>query len=516
MKKFSKPIFVKFVPLVESFFIIYKLLCDQDYLNAIHPPATEEPVTTSGVKLKTISSYQDDFDNQSAMETISIYTNMSEMEVEKQNDDKLQKKNASESTIRDIYKAVTHSNKNILNYFMNSTPKLANSPLNIIIRLSPGIVHFDLKRKYFLQFLSQLKSSYALRVDVQRENVFQDSYMQLLSKSSTQMRGKLHVKFSGEEGEDAGGVQREWYQTLSHEIFNPNYALFIPASHGYAYQPSVLSGVNIDHLNYFRFVGKIVGKALFDGSLLDVHFTRSFYKHMTGANLHYSDFEDYDPDYYRTLKWIIENDVNDLDMDFTSQQEIFGKNKLVELKPNGKNLTVDNENKQEYIRLITELKMTEEIKDQIGAFLDGLHCVIPFEILKIFDPKELELLISGLPEIDLMNLQENTEYVNYSKDSPTIRYFWEVLNSFDEQTKAGFLQFVTGTSKVPLEGFGSLKGIGGNVQKFNIHKAYDTLKLPTSHTCMNQLDLPEYLTKKELEEKLRKAIMYGKEGFGFV
>lgn len=330
------------------------------------------------------------------------------------------------------------------------------------------------------------------------------------------MRGKLHIRFQDEEGEDAGGVQREWFNSLSHEIFNPDYALFIPASHGYAYQPSAFSHVNTEHLSYFKFVGKIVGKALFDGQLLDVHFTRSFYKHMTGTPLNYLDFEDYDPDYFRTLKWILENDVDDLDMDFSYQQDIFGKKEIKELKPNGRNIAVTNENKAEYIRLICEVKMTEEIRPQIQAFLEGLHSVIPHELMKIFDPKELELMISGLPEIDLADLRENTEYVNYTKDSLIIRNFWEVLQEFDENLKAGFLQFVTGTSKVPFEGFQYLKGIGGAVQKFNIHKAYDTHKLPTSHTCMNQLDLPDYQTKEELEEKLKKAILYGREGFGFV
>ena len=73
------------------------------------------------------------------------------------------------------------------------------------------------------------------------------------------------------------------------------------------------------------------------------------------------------------------------------------------------------------------------------------------------------------------------------------------MNDFDESQRAGFLQYVTGTSKVPLEGFAELKGMGGGVQKFQIHKAYDTAKLPTSHTCMNQLDLPSYQTYEELK-----------------
>lgn len=103
----------------------------------------------------------------------------------------------------------------------------------------------------------------------------------------------------------------------------------------------------------------------------------------------------------------------------------------------------------------------------------------------MFTAEELELMISGLPEIDIDDLQKNTLYTNYTKDDLVIQNFWKVLRSLNKNQKAGFLQYVTGTSKVPLDGFSTLKGIGGAIQKFNIHKAFDTKKLPTSHTCMN-------------------------------
>lgn len=74
------------------------------------------------------------------------------------------------------------------------------------------------------------------------------------------------------------------------EIFNPNYALFVPASHGYAYTPSPNSYINPDCNKYFNFVGRVIGKALLDNQLLDVHFTKSFYKHILGKSLTYLDF----------------------------------------------------------------------------------------------------------------------------------------------------------------------------------------------------------------------------------
>ncbi|KAJ8541277.1 hypothetical protein K7X08_002093 [Anisodus acutangulus] len=113
------------------------------------------------------------------------------------------------------------------------------------------------------------------------------------------------------------------------------------------------------------------------------------------------------------------------------------------------------------------------------------------------------------------DLRANTEYSGYSPASPVIQWFWEVIQAFSKEDKARLLQFVTGTSKVPLEGFSALQGISGS-QKFQIHKAYGSPDhLPSAHTCFNQLDLPEYPSKEHLEERLLLAIHEANEGFGF-
>ena len=162
------------------------------------------------------------------------------------------------------------------------------------------------------------------------------------------------------------------------------------------------------------------------------------------------------------------------------------------------------------------MKMTKNIQAQIDAFKSGFHELVPAELVSIFDSKELELLISGLPTVDLEDLQANTEYHNYNENSQVIVWMWEVLNEFSREERAEFIQFVTGSRKVPIDGFKALPGIGG-FQKFQIHKCFaSTDRLPTAHTCMNQLDLPDYTTKEYLRNRLKIAISEGKEGFGFV
>jgi len=122
-------------------------------------------------------------------------------------------------------------------------------------------------------------------------------------------------------------------------------------------------------------------------------------------------------------------------------------------------------------------------------------------------------MISGLPTIDIADLKRNTELVNYIKTDQIIMWLFEVLENFDMSLRTSFLQFVTGTSKVPAEGFKGLNGLNGP-QKFTIQKEFDIKKLPRAHTCFNQLDLPAYSTKEMLIEKLTYAISEGKEGFG--
>ena len=174
-----------------------------------------------------------------------------------------------------------------------------------------------------------------------------------------------------------------------------------------------------------------------------------------------------------------------------------------------------DDNKLEYVNLVAAHKMTNAIKEQIAAFTEGFNDIVPHEIISILNPSELELLISGTPEIDIDDLKNNTEYVGYTTSAPQVRWFWEVVKDLSEEDRARLLMFVTGTSKVPLDGFKALQGISGP-QRFQIHKAYGGGKrLCSAHTCFNQLDLPEYSTKEELQERLLFAIREGSEGFGF-
>jgi E3 ubiquitin-protein ligase HUWE1 len=332
------------------------------------------------------------------------------------------------------------------------------------------------------------------------------------------MRGRLHITFRSEEGVDAGGLSREFFAILAKEIFNPNYALFTSTEDGCTFQPNPNSSINPDHLSYFRFVGRIVGKAVADGFLLDAHFTRSLYKHMLGLQPTHHDMEAIDPDYYRNLKTILEYNLEDigLDLTFSIDDLSFGRSQAIDLVPNGRRTAVTEDNKDEYVRLVCQHRMTTAIQSQIKAYLDGFYELVSPDLIAIFTPRELELLISGMPDIDVHDLKKNTDYVGWKATDKQIEWFWNILFSLSRNEKAAFLQFVTGSSKVPLSGFSELQGMRG-IQKFSLHKANATAKgaLMSAHTCFNSLDLPVYSSEEEMREKLLYAINEGGGAFLF-
>lgn len=382
----------------------------------------------------------------------------------------------------------TEKHKKVLNIMVRNSPTLMSGSFALLVR-NPKMLEFDNKRNYFVQQLHKRttpRENYAmLQLNVRRQYVFEDSYHQLQGRTGDEIKhGKLAVRFYDEEGVDAGGVTREWFSVLARQMFDPNYALFITsAADKLTYQPNRDSAVNPDHLSFFKFVGRVIGKAIYDGRLLDAYFTRSFYKHILGRTVDYRDVEAIDPEYYKSLVWMLENDITDIiDLTFSIETDFFGTKETVDLKPNGRNIPVVEANKHEYVTLVTEQKLTTAIKDQINAFVQGFHDIIPASLIQIFNEQELELLISGLPDIDIDDWKNNTEYQGYTSSSPPIQWFWRAVRSFDQEERAKLLQFATGTSKVPLEGFSQLQGSSG-VQKFQIHKEFSREnRLPSAHT----------------------------------
>ncbi|KAF2639170.1 hypothetical protein P280DRAFT_55468 [Massarina eburnea CBS 473.64] len=426
-----------------------------------------------------------------------------------------------ENKMENLFFNFTEDHRKILNDLVRQNPKLMSGTFSLLVRNSK-VLEFDNKRNYFSRKIHtrtpDRQSHQPLQLAIRRDLVFMDSFKSLYFKSADEMKyGKLSIRFHGEEGVDAGGVTREWFQVIARQMFNPNYALFIPvASDRTTFHPNRLSSVNQEHLMFFKFIGRIIGKALYEGRVLDCHFSRAVYKRILGRPVNLKDMETLDLEYYKSLLWMLENDITDIITEtFSTEVEDFGKTEVMDLKENGRNIPVTEENKHEYVRLITEHRLTGAVHEQLEHFLKGFHDIIPAELISIFSEQELELLISGLPDINIEDWKANTEYHNYTQNSPQIHWFWRAVRSFDKEEQAKLLQFVTGTSKVPLNGFKELEGMNG-FSKFNIHRDYGSKdRLPSSHTCFNQLDLPEYEDYEALKKALYTAMTAGGEYFGF-
>ncbi|RVE69234.1 E3 ubiquitin-protein ligase SMURF1 isoform X2 [Oryzias melastigma] len=349
------------------------------------------------------------------------------------------------------------------------------------------------------------------RIEVSREEIFEESYRQIMKMRPKDLKKRLMVKFRGEEGLDYGGVAREWLYLLCHEMLNPYYGLFQYSTDNiYTLQINPDSSINPDHLSYFHFVGRVMGLAVFHGHYINGSFTLPFYKQLLGKPIQLNDLETTDPELHKSLVWILENDITSvLDHTFCVEHNAFGKLSQHELKPNGRNVPVTEENKKEYVRLYVNWRFMRGIEAQFLALQKGFSELIPQHLLKPFDHKELELIIGGLGKIDLADWKTNTRLKHCTSESNVVRWFWQAVEAFSEERRGRLLQFVTGSTRVPLQGFKALQGSTGSAgpRLFTIHLIdANTDNLPKAHTCFNRIDIPPYESYEKLYEKLLTAV----------
>ncbi|KAF9356490.1 hypothetical protein BGX26_005182 [Mortierella sp. AD094] len=370
-------------------------------------------------------------------------------------------------------------------------------------------------KRDFRRKLIYFRSQPALRpvpgqchMKVRRSHIFEDSYHEIMRQSPTDLKKRLMIKFEGEDGLDYGGLSREFFFLLSHEMFNPFYCLFEYSAHdNYTLQINPHSSINSEHLNYFKFIGRVVGLAIFHRRLLDAFFIVSFYKMILKKKVTLADLESVDADVYRNLNWLLDDETGaeTLDTTFSTNDERFGEIVTIDLKENGRDITVTEENKREYVDLMTEWRITRRVEEQFKAFAEGFHQLIPQELVTVFDERELELLMGGISEIDCDDWKKHTDYRGYTEQDEVIQWFWKCIRSWDSEKKARLLQFTTGTSRIPVNGFKDLQGSDGP-RRFTIEKAGEIGQLPKSHTCFNRIDLPPYKSYDVLVNKLTMAV----------
>ena len=393
--------------------------------------------------------------------------------------------------------------------------RAAAAPSPTYLRELKQLVGFDFeqKREWFVQSMGQLRlppERGANQLTVRRAHLLEDAiagFQALVRKGgSDELRKPLQVVFAGEEGLDAGGVAREFFHLVSKQLFNVDLGLFsFAGTDNVTYQINPQSGAaNEDHLLWFRFAGQLLGRALLDGHVVEANLCLPLYRHILGAPLTLRELEFMDGDLFRSITQTLTMDaelIESLCVDFTTTVECFGEHRTVELKPGGGDIVVAATNVEEWAQLQLRYRCFDAIRVQLHALLSGIYSVVPQHLLFVFDCQELELLMCGLPEIDVAEWQRHTLYRGaYSASHQVVKWFWQAVEEFSAEERARLLQFVTGTSRVPSQGFGALQSHSGQVCPFTIVSISKSESiLPRSHTCFNRIDLPMYSSHDELD-----------------
>jgi hypothetical protein len=378
---------------------------------------------------------------------------------------------------------------------------------------------FKKKLKWFRQCRDKLRIPWRnghVKIRVNRDNLLHESFTNFQRAKKEDMHKIFRFQFQNEEGIDAGGLAREWFEIVSQQLFNPDFGLFkLSGIGGETVTINPQSGfANEHHLEYFRFAGKFLGKAFFDSNLVGCNLALPIYKHLLAMPITFHDLEVVDADLVSGLLQLMEmEDVSQAYMDFTITEEFYGATKTVPLVEGGEDMDVTNDNVRDYVQALVKYHMLYSIKDQLSSFLRGFYDVIPQPLLSIFDHREIELVLCGLPNIDKEDWKKNTLYAGMyeskKSDHKVIKWFWKVVDELEDADAARLLQFSTGTARVPVQGFKLLQGRDGDVRKFTITsvKLADSV-FPKAHTCFNRIELPLYTSYNDCKRYVTDAVSF--------
>ncbi|KAH7646304.1 Ubiquitin-protein ligase E3B [Dermatophagoides farinae] len=383
-------------------------------------------------------------------------------------------------------------------------------------------------------------------ITIHRSRIVEDGYQQLNSVPSQALKGIIRVRFINEQGLDEAGIDqhgvfKEFLEDTIKHVFDPGLNLFRITSEQRLY-PSPTSYIHENHLSLFEFVGKMLGKAVYEGIVVDVPFASFFLSQVLGQQQSalYSSIDELpslDPELYKSLTYLKhydDGDISQLDLTFSVDEDCMGEIVTHELLHGGKAIPVTKETRINYIHLMAHFRMHTQIHEQTAAFIRGFRSIINLDWLSMFSTPEFQRIISGdNTPIDLEDLRKHTKYFGgFHPNHRVICWLWDILqNDFLPNEHRLFLKFVTSCSKPPLLGFAHLEppfsircvevsddqdtgDTLGSVLRgfFSIGRKDPVSRLPTSSTCFNLLKLPNYQRKNTLKEKLRYAI-YSNTGF---
>ncbi|GBG30354.1 Ubiquitin-protein ligase, putative [Hondaea fermentalgiana] len=351
-------------------------------------------------------------------------------------------------------------------------------------------------------------------LEVSRSDLIRDTMRALDRAQAADLKRPLMVKFRGEDGVDAGGVKKEFFQLLAEQLFSEDYGMFSREGDTGElwFNLSPLSTAATDP-NAYRMVGKLLGLAIYNATIIDMNFALAFYRTLLGkvrAKPGLRDLAELNPTLADGLRQMLEYDGDDFVDVFMCTFEAPGHRSMsgepVPLVPGGEDMDVTRDNVKEYVDAYVRYLLVDSIKLAAEPLMQGFQMLIPRNLtsFSLFRPDELELALTGSDDFDVAQIRDNTVYEGgYSSSSPVVQWLWEIVGELSRDQQRTFLRFCTGAPKLQVGTF-----------QLKVQRAGpDSEQLPTASTCFNILLVPEYTSKAKLELKLMLA-MQNAEGFG--
>ena len=328
-----------------------------------------------------------------------------------------------------------------------------------------------------------------LKISISRNNLLTDSMCEFLGKKIHNKIIRIH--YNSESGIDEGGLSKDWFVNINDEIIKSN--AFIPTPDGTSL--TFNNNHEIDNALIYRFTGQLIGSAFINRNNIGIKLASYIWKELLEEQIELEDMKDYDNEIYESLKWISENDPEDLMMTFVDSDD-------TELCENGNNIELNENNKQEFIRLMIEKKLIQPNRDSIELIKLGFQDVVDLKLISIFTSNEIKGIVNGIEKIDIEDWKKYTYYDRQFEKN--CQQFFTIISKWSQEKLQKLLKFATGSSILPVQGFKYLDSVGGLFQ-LNFVKV-DSNRLPESHTCFNRIDIPFYDSIEKFEDKLSLAI----------
>lgn len=397
-----------------------------------------------------------------------------------------------------------------------------------VFRIMPWAIDFHERMKLFREIVEANRVSIQGRDDVnsgqrskgtvvrvRRKMILEDG-MAAFDKVGASIKDRIVVRYVNEFGEeeagiDIGGLFKDFLTDLTSRVFNPGYGLFsLTSNHVLFPNPAASLLYPEDEIeNLYTFLGRVLGKALYENITVQPQFAHFMLNFMNGkynfTNL-INDLATLDKELYKNLMFLksYDGDISDLCLTFSITDDSLGGQREIDLLPKGSSVAVTAENKHRYINLVAKYYLHDRLKKQARSFFQGLYQVIQPDLLSIFCAPELQILISGATSgIDVEDLRNNTRYIGgYTMMDKQISNFWSIVVEMSDEDKAKLVKFVTSCERPPSLGFADLH------PPFSIQRVdcSDDSRLPSASTCFNVLKLPTYSSKQILRDKLLTSI----------